>query len=328
MSPASVLAAELGRAVGLLHKRDIAAVATALGLGAGSDIPVGDDCAAIPDGDGYLLLAGEGFMGGFVARDPWFAGYCAVMVNLSDIAAMGGRASAVIDILWAESLAEAQPLLAGLKAGAQIYGVPLVGGHCNLRSPTAQLGAAVLGRAQRLISSFDARTGDQLVFAVDLRGRYREPDAYWDASTGRPPERLRGDLAILPSLAEAGLVRAGKDISMAGFVGTTLMLLECSGVGARLDVAAIPRPAGADLTRWLQAFPSYGFVLSVPPQDTAAVIDRFAARGIAAAVAGEVTTRRELRLRLEGSDALFWDLDAGPLIGCGPSPSSKENAHA
>ena len=35
---------------------------------------VGDDCAAIPDGDGYLLLAIEGFINDFVAADPWFAG--------------------------------------------------------------------------------------------------------------------------------------------------------------------------------------------------------------------------------------------------------------
>src|SRR5580704_12202726 len=61
---------------------------------------VGDDCAAIPEGDGFLLFAAEGMLESFVADDPWFAGYCAVMVNLSDIAAMGGRSLAVVDILW------------------------------------------------------------------------------------------------------------------------------------------------------------------------------------------------------------------------------------
>jgi len=324
MNPAAELAAALAAAPGLAHKRDIAAVAAALGLGFSSDIPVGDDCAAIPDADGYLLLAGEGFVGGFVTRDPWFAGYCGVMVNLSDIAAMGGRASAVINLLWADGAEQAAPLLAGLKAGAEAYGAPLVGGHCNLRSPGAQFGAAVLGRAKRLITSFDARPGDDLIFAVDLRGRYREPDAYWDASTGSPSERLRGDLAILPGLAEDGLVRAGKDISMAGFVGTALMLLECSGVGAVLEPEAIPRPPGADLARWLQAFPSFGFVLSVAPGHSAAVLERFAARGLAATIAGRVTPRRQVRLRFEREEALFWDLDASPLTGCGPIPSLKE----
>jgi AIR synthase-related protein len=328
MSALADLLAELSAGLGLAHKGDIAAVAGALGLGASSAIPVGDDCAAIPDGDGWLLLAGEGFMGGFVARDPWFAGYCGVMVNLSDIAAMGGRATAVLDILWAENAEQARPLLEGLKAGAETYGVPIVGGHSNLRSPTAQFGAAVLGRARQLITSFDAEAGDDLIFAVDLRGRFREPDAYWDASTRADPKRLRDDLEILPILAEDGLVRAGKDISMAGFVGTTAMLLEGSGVGAVVDLGAIPRPPGAPLARWLQGFPSFGFVLSVAPDRTAAVLRRFSERGIAAAVAGRVTADRTLHLQLHGETALFRDIAAEPLIGCGPAKISKEPVHA
>ena len=69
---------------GLAAKADIGTVAEQLGLSAASPIPVGDDCAAIPDGDGYLLLAIEGFINEFVAADPWFAGWCGVMVNISD----------------------------------------------------------------------------------------------------------------------------------------------------------------------------------------------------------------------------------------------------
>jgi AIR synthase-related protein len=312
------LVAELQAAAGLAHKRDIAAVTAALDVGAQSPVRVGDDCAALPDGDGWLLLAGEGFLNRFVAADPWFAGYCGVMVNLSDVAAMGGRPQAIVDILWAENGAQAAPVLAGLKAAAEAYGVPIVGGHCNLRSAAAGFGAAVLGRARRLITSFDARPGDRLVFAVDLRGGFRDPDPYWDASTNAPPGRLRADLEILPGLAEAGLVRAGKDVSMAGFVGTTLMLLESSGVGARLEVAAIPRPPGVPLGRWLTAFPSFGFVVAVTPKHVAATLAGFARRGIAAAVAGEVTAERELRLTLDGEEALFWNLAETPLTGCGP----------
>ena len=62
-------------------------------------VRVGDDCAAIPEADGYLLFAAEGILESFVADDPWFAGYSAVMVNLSDIAAMGGWPLAVVDVL-------------------------------------------------------------------------------------------------------------------------------------------------------------------------------------------------------------------------------------
>ncbi|WP_423251192.1 AIR synthase related protein [Klebsiella pneumoniae] len=71
--------------------------------------PNGDDCALIPDGSGYKLLAIEGFINRFVAEDPWFAGWCGVMVNLSDIAAMGGRPLAVVNALWDEAQPHAAP---------------------------------------------------------------------------------------------------------------------------------------------------------------------------------------------------------------------------
>ena len=134
----------------------------------------------------------------------------------------------------------------------------------SVDTPTrARTGAAsrfaVLGRAERLLTSFDARPGHDLVMAVDLRGRYRGPTSTnWDASTGAPLERLRLDLALLPEIAEAGLCGAAKDISMAGTVGTAAMLFECSGVGGVIDPALVPRPEGVDLGRWLMSFPSFG----------------------------------------------------------------------
>jgi selenophosphate synthetase-related protein len=71
----SLLAERLRRSSGIMAKSDIAAVAQSLGLSGDGVIPVGDDCAAIPDGDGFLLFAIEGFMNEFVAGDPWFAGW-------------------------------------------------------------------------------------------------------------------------------------------------------------------------------------------------------------------------------------------------------------
>lgn len=314
------LACQIRDARGVGHKRDIDAVVARLGLGSRhAAIPVGDDCAAIPDGDGYLLLAIEGFLDSFVSADPYFAGYCGIMVNLSDVAAMGGRPLAVVDALWSRDAAAADPILAGLSDAAALYGVPVVGGHTNTRSDTGNLAVAVLGRAgPRLLSSFDAAPGDDLIAAIDLRGRFRDPHPYWDASTGTPGERLRGDLSLLPGLAEDGLCRAAKDISMAGVVGTGLMLLECSGVGGVIDLDAIPRPEQVPLARWLTAFPSFGYLLSVRPDRTPAVLARFAERDITAVAVGAVDASRVARIRdAAGEEAVVWDFVAGPLIGCG-----------
>lgn len=333
MSPAtlSTLVDRLRASPGLAHKADIAAAVATLGLtGPAQRIPVGDDCAALPDGDGHLLFAIEGFINAFVERDPWFAGWCGVMVNVSDIYAMGGRPTAVVNAVWSLDAASMHPVLAGLAAAARAYGVPVVGGHSNARSTGGQLSVAILGRAgPRLLTSFDARPGDVLVAAIDLRGGYRAPYRHFNASTEAPPAQLRGDLELLPRLAEDGLCQAAKDISQAGILGTTLMLLECSGVGATLDVDAVPAPYGVDRADWLVGtFPSFGFVLAVPPQYLATVLQRFRSRAIACAPIGQCDDSRCLRLRDHAGECLAWDVGEQPLIGCGPTVRSLEPAHA
>jgi uncharacterized protein len=308
----AALADALRASRGFAHKRDIAG---ALGKFAPGAVRNGDDCAAIPDNDGFVLLAIEGFTPEFVAALPWFAGYCGVMVNVSDIAAMGGRATAVVDALWSRDAAHAEPLLQGLAAAAERYRVPVIGGHTNQRAGSEHLAVAIVGRAKKLLTSFDAKPGDTLVMAVDLRGEFMQQHPFWNASTAAPAERLRADLEILPALAEACLCDAAKDISMAGAIGTTLMLMEASRVGGSVDVDAVPRPPGVALERWLQAFPSFGFVLSVRPENTAAVLARFAARGIAAAGVGQIDSGTQLWLHSGPERAMVWDHAEQPFIG-------------
>lgn len=302
---------------GFAHKRDIGRVLGRLGLETpGTSVPNGDDCAVLPDpsGSGHLLLAIEGLVSDFVQSMPWFAGWSGVMVNLSDVAAMGGRPLAVVDALWSGDDAMTREILDGMRAAADRFGVPLVGGHTNLRAGSAQLAVSVLGRARRLISSFAARPGDRLLVAVDLRGRWMDPYPFWNAATEAPAERLRGDLALLPALAEDGLLDAGKDISMAGVLGTLTMLAECSGVGARVALEALPMPPGADLLRWLNAFPSFGYVLAVRPSHALPVAEAFAARGVACADVGEILAQRQVVVTHGGEACELWDLAAMPFI--------------
>ncbi len=182
-------------------------------------------------------------------------GLVRVMVNISDVAAMGGTPVAVVDAMWADGTASAQEILAGMRAAAERFGVPIVGGHTNLNSRCRQLSVAILGKAKRLLTSFDAKPGERLVAAVDLRGRYRAHFSNWEAATDAPGSRLRGDLALLPTIAEARLSKAAKDISQGGIVGTAAMLAECSNVGVAIDLGAIPQPSGVPLERWLKNLP-------------------------------------------------------------------------
>jgi AIR synthase-related protein len=308
----TALADALRAARGMAHKADLQTILPALAPG---EVRIGDDCAAIPDGDGYLLLAIEGFVEDFVAADPYFAGYCGIMVNASDVYAMGGRPLAVVDAIWSRGATTADPVMRGLSTAAALYGIPIVGGHSNLRAASGQLAVAILGRAQKLLTSFDARPSDILVAAIDLRGAFRGNTPYWDASTGKSAPTLRAALAILPTLAEAGLCRAAKDISMAGLAGTALMLAEASRIGLSIMLDAIPAPPGIDLAKWLTAFPSYGFLLAVPEPHLAPVLAEFHAAGIAAAAIGICNDTK--RVTLHGADAApetLWDFSTADFM--------------
>lgn len=303
--------------LGVRHKLDIQPVSSLLANHSSPSVPVGDDCAAIPDGDGYLLLAIEGMLASFVEREPWFAGYCAVMVNVSDVTAMGGRSLAVVDAIWTRDADRAGPIWDGMTTASAKYGVPIVGGHTNVRDPPGDhLAVAVLGRANRLLSSFDARPGDALIAAIDLRGEWFGPYPYWNGSTSADGARLRADLELFPALAEEGLCRAAKDISMGGVIGTAVMLAECSNAGFTIDLSAIPRPADAPIHKWLTAFPSYGYLLAAAPSHATIICQRFADRGIAASTIGSIDA--DLRCKLtdaSGSREVFWDLRREPFIG-------------
>jgi len=209
------LAIELAARTELDQKRDIQLAAHAFGrktrarwLSEDTEIMNGDDAAAIrtPDG-GYLLLAAEGMRNEFVAKDPWFAGYSALMVNVSDIAAMGGRPWAVVDVLFLGS-GHNERVLDGLREASATFGVPIVGGHTTRVEGPSSLAVAIVGRANRLIESHTARPGQVLLAAIDLRDSFRGRGAFNAAST-LAPEQLRAQLALLPELSEAGLVCAG-----------------------------------------------------------------------------------------------------------------------
>ena len=318
MSDLADLAAHLAAHPHVTGKRAVDVACAELALTPESPGRPGDDAAALPDGAGWQLMATEGFMNELVAAAPWFAGWCAVMVNVSDIAAMGGRATALTNAIWARDAEQMAVILKGMRAAGAAYGVPIVGGHTNLRTDRPQLAATIWGRASALITSFDARPGDVLIAAVDHRGAHAGQSDNFPAFLHAPPERLRGDLELLPRLAEAGLVRAGKDISQGGIAGTALMLAECSGVGIEITPERIPRPACASLQRWMTTFPSFGFLLAARPAHAPSVCARFRARDVVAAPIGRVTAGSTLSLTSDSDRAVIWDHAKTPYLGLAP----------
>lgn len=319
------LAERLRLSLGIEQKKDIQAIAHKLKLispiGEQDSVLLGDDCAAISDGDGYLLLAAEGIWPKLLQEDPWFAGWCSVLVNVSDIYAMGGRPIAVVDTVWSQSQETADRLWEGMIAASQALNVPIVGGHTNCHSEYEALSVAILGRSRHLISSFQAQPGDVLLLVTDFNGNPhpRFPNC-WDAATAASPHSLQRKLAFLPQMAAVGFCDAGKDISMGGIVGTTLMLLESSCCGAVLELDQVPCPVGLNLEQWLLSFPSYGFLLSVRPAHVSNIQVLGRLLEIICEPIGQIIGDRELILT-QGHDLVrFWDLEAQALTGFSGEP--------
>ncbi|MGV8920254.1 MAG: sll0787 family AIR synthase-like protein [Pseudomonas sp.] len=269
----------------------------------------GDDTAAIACGEHFQLLAIEGMLPGFVHNAPWFAGWSAVMANVSDITAMGGRATAVVNAYWHHDQVAAEQILAGIRAACEAYGLLLVGGHTSLAAGNpAALAVAITGIAHKLLSSLHVAPGQVIAMAVDLEGDWHADSTYWKAFEGVPAARLRSKLEVMPRLAEGGLLHAAKDISNAGVLGSLLMLLETTGCGATIDLNALPCPNDADLARWLQVFPSYGFLMTLDEGDWANVQAAFAFEGLRCERIGQVDASGALKVQSAEQCLPFWDL--------------------
>jgi AIR synthase-related protein len=265
-----ILADQLRGLSGLQAKRDIQAPAAAfnhqpfpeLGIAA----RLGDDAALLPPQGGPLLLACEGMHPELVDEDPWFAGWSGVLVNLSDIAAMGGRPLGLVNSLWSSGEQAAAPLLEGMRHACAAFAIPMVGGHTNSHSPYTALSVSVLGIADGpVLSARTAAPGDQLVLLIDANGTFYRHYPFWDAATSADPKHLQAQLRLLPRLSQAGVVHAAKDISMGGLVGTAVMFSEACGLGIAIERDAVERPPGVEELAWLSCFPSFGFLLAVRP---------------------------------------------------------------
>ena len=213
----------------------------------------GDDAALLAPTPGCeLAVSVDMLVGGrhfFADTDPESLGHKTLAVNLSDLAAMGATprwallAGALpdVDTGWLAAFAR------GFYALADAHGVDLVGGDTT-RGPL-NLCVTIMGEVpagQALLRS-GARPGDD----VYVSGALGDAALAVAAMTGRmrlDAEALAGARARLEmpaprialGLALRGVATAAIDVSD-GLVGDLAHILERSGVGAAVELAAIPR---------------------------------------------------------------------------------------
>ena len=251
----------------------------------------GEDAAVLDCGDHSILFAADGIMESLLASDPYLAGYYAVLVNVNDIAAMGGRPLGMVDVMSMRDGGLGSDLIRGIQEGVRKFNVPLVGGHTHPDCNYNAIDISIVGSVKKgdaLLSS-TARPGDDVVFVIDLDGRFPESVPYtFDTTSFKSDELVQAQLVAVQEVAEKHLAHACKDMSNPGHLGTLGMMLESSGAGAIVDVTKIPIPQGVDEMKWATAYMGCAFVFSCDPSCSQQVIDIFSKVSCAGAVVGKV----------------------------------------
>lgn len=268
---------------------------------------IGDDGAPVPGTD--LIAACDAIIPSMVERDPEWAGWCSVLVNVNDLSAMGARPTGLLDAVGAPNRSILDRVIRGITAASVAWQVPVLGGHTQLGVPAA-LAVTALGRTSDPVPAGGAAAGDRVRLTADLTGSWRPgyTGKQWDSTSARGS----ADLAAMAGLVAAMRPRAAKDVSMAGVVGTLGMLAEAGGTGAELEMAAVPRPATADIGSWLTCFPGYAMLTAGAHRDHTELPD-----GVVAADCGSLTTEQGVRLRWP--DGVTTTALASPVTGIGPA---------
>lgn len=292
----------------------------------GVRIGIGDDAAAVDCTPGFSSLVTsdmltEGIHFDLGLCDPETLGRKSLAVNLSDIAAMGGRPRY---FLLSLALPRDLPVdfldgfIRGLLSMAGEFDVTLIGGDTCASAGGLVISVTVMGEQlpERVITRSGAQPGD-LIFVTGTLGdsalglrHLRNGERTGPAIRKHldPPPRVREGLA----LAEAGIPTAMIDVSD-GLLADLGHILERSGVGAVIDLNRVPLSGcflghrsdleGDPYLLPLAGGEDYELLFTAPPLQENAAGELLARLGVGLTVIGEITASGGLKVvAADGSD--------------------------
>ena len=284
---------------------------------------IGDDAALLRPPPGQALVVSTDTLNAGVhfppATAPADLGWKALAVNLSDLAAMAAEPAwctlslslRQADLEWLEQF------LDGFLALADSEGVALIGGDTT--GGPLSIAVIAIGFVPETVAlrRSAARVGDE-VWVTGTLGDAAAALALGDpAATGFLAGRLnRPTPRVAAGLALRGLAHAAIDVSD-GLVADLGHILERSGVGAELAIAALPTSAAlaavageAQRRRWqLEGGDDYELCFTAPPGRAEAITEALAATGTPAVRIRQI--RAATGLRVIAPDGRDWRTGTG-----------------
>lgn len=231
---------------------------------------IGDDCAVLPPSPGRQLLTVDPVIYGrhFDDHVPAAAvGAKLLKRNLSDLAAMGGRATAAVLALTLDARVSRRWLeqfYRGLARSAARYRVRIVGGDLAQADGVVAASLTLLGKATgpRILTRTGARRGDWIYVTGVLGGSLRTGHHF----------RFEPRLAEGAWLARRPEVRAMMDVSDG--LAKDLHALTPRGALPALTAAQLPCRPGVDLRGALADGEDYELVFAVAAAGDRAAFER------------------------------------------------------
>jgi thiamine-monophosphate kinase len=276
---------------------------------------VGDDCALIDVDLGMrlaissdMLVEGRHFLSTVA---PERLGHKALAVNLSDLAACGAEPLAFTLALSLPRADEAfiAPLAQGLFALADAHGIELIGGDTTAGPLNICITAFGQVPPEQVLLRSGARPGHDIWVSGKLgdarlalevfRGHVVLPGSAFEEvrrAMELPEPRIRLGLAL------RGVATSAIDLSD-GLIGDLGHVMRLSGVGATIDVDALPRsavlgtqPVALQQQCLLAGGDDYELLFTAPPSRRDAVLDAAREARVMVTHCGTVEAGEELRV--------------------------------
>jgi len=267
-------------------------------------IPIGDDAAAFQLKPNLLtLFTTDSLIENVHFRldsiSPADLGFKSLVVNISDIAAMGGLpmyATVSLGLPPKIGLSFITKFYQGLSEAAKLYSVTIAGGDLA-SSKQLVISISLIGQAakNRLLTRNSAKPGDKILVTGRLGAA---------AAAGY---NLRPEARVKQGAEAARLgVKTAIDISD-GLVSDCQHICEASGVGGRIHADNVPVDGKATLENALSGGEDYELIFTADENTAKKLIDSFARKKWPLTLIGEITKTKKVEVIDIKGNSIRWE---------------------